>query len=60
MRIFLAAVMLASFAFALIVFGAMPPRAEAELGFVNKINAGPAPCPAAAATWCRQVGGLAE
>jgi hypothetical protein len=59
MRVFVAAFILASFAFALMVFGLMPPRAEAERGTVN-VTANPTPCPAAAARWCHAVGGLAE
>jgi hypothetical protein len=58
MRVFIAAIMLASFAFALTVFGFMPPQAEAERGTVNVV-VGPAPCPVAEASWCHEVGGLA-
>jgi hypothetical protein len=56
MRVFIAAIMLASFAFVLIVFGSRPPQAEAERATINV----PTSCPAPAAKWCHEVGGLAE
>ncbi len=59
MRVFIAALVLASFAFALIVFGCMPPQAEAGRGTANVIRI-PTPCPVPAAMWCHEFGGLAE
>ncbi len=59
MRIFIAAIMLASFAFAIKVFVLMPPEAEAERAAINVLKH-PTPCPAAAARWCHAFGGLAE
>jgi hypothetical protein len=59
MRVFIAAFALASFAFGLIVFGLMPPHAEAGRGTAYVV-VGPTPCPAPATKWCHEVGGLAE
>jgi hypothetical protein len=59
MRVFIAAFALASFAFGLIVFGLIPPQAEAGRGTANVV-VGPTPCPASAAKWCHEFGGLAE
>ncbi len=59
MRVFIAAVLLASFAFGAIVFVLVPPHAQAGRETVNIVG-GPIPCPAPAARWCHEVGGLAE
>ncbi len=59
MRVFIAAFMLATVAFALKVFVFVPPQAEAERATINVLKH-PTPCPASAARWCHQVGGLAE
>ncbi len=59
MRVFIAAIMLASFAFAIKVFVLAPPQAEAERAAINVVK-GPTPCPRPAATWCHEFGGLAE
>ncbi len=59
MHLFIVAFMLASVAFILIVFGSSPPQAEAERATINVLKH-PTPCPASAARWCHQVGGLAE
>ncbi len=58
MHLFIVAFLLASFAFVLIVFGSRPPQAEAGGATVTVVNS--APCPAPAARWCHEVGGLAE
>jgi hypothetical protein len=55
MRVFIAAVLLASFAFGIMVFALVPPHAEAGRATVNTL-----PCPASAAKWCHEFGGLAE
>jgi hypothetical protein len=64
MRVFVAAVMLASFAFAFKMFVLVPPHAEAGKGTINaaSINAvsSAMPCPDSAARWCHEFGGLAE
>ncbi len=59
MHLFIISFMLASFAFVVIVFGSRPPQAEAERATINVLK-GPTPCPAPAARWCHEVGGLAE
>jgi hypothetical protein len=59
MRVLIAAIILASFAFALKVFVLAPPQAEAERQAVSLFR-GPTPCPAPAAKWCHEFGGLAE
>jgi hypothetical protein len=59
MRVFIAAFALASFAFGLIVFGLIPPQADAGRGTANVVG-GPTPCPVSAAKWCHEFGGLAE
>ncbi len=58
MHLFIVSFMLACFAFVLIVFGSRPPQAEAERATVNVVSS--APCPAPAARWCHEVGGLAQ
>jgi hypothetical protein len=55
MRVFIAAVVLASFVFGIMVFALVPPHAEAGRATVNA-----SPCPASAAKWCQGFGGLAE
>jgi hypothetical protein len=59
MRVLVAAILLASVAFAITVFVVVPPHAEAGPE-TAKIVDDPTPCPAPAATWCHEVGGLAE
>ncbi len=59
MRVFIAAILLASFAFGVIVFVLVPPQAEAGRDTVNIVG-GSIPCPAPASRWCHEFGGLAE
>ncbi len=59
MRVLVAAVLLASFAFAITVFVLVPPHAEAGRETLNIVG-DPTPCPTPAARWCHEVGGLAE
>jgi hypothetical protein len=56
---FIAAFVLATFAFVYAVFVLVPPHAEAGRATVNVVES-PSPCPAAAAKWCHEVGGLDE